>query len=184
MTDQHPLDKLARLMSSEPADILHPLRLVKSQAVLEGELLISDMQRLSNVVHRVQDTTRYKLKFALDDHGYPCIEEYLEANLILTCQRCLGPVHVALKTESRLAILYSDKDVEDLPAEYEPLVLSEDTLSLRDFIEDELLLALPMAPSHSIEECSVKIVTEEHNTEKHRPFADIKQLQMKNRSNK
>ena len=63
----------------------------------------------------------------------------VEATLILTCQRCLGPVDYRL-----------DEPVDWLfrRESDSTFVLSDDPVRLADLIEDEVLLALPQYPVH------------------------------------
>ena len=176
MTHPHALAKLARLMSPEPADILHPNRLIKSQAVLEGELPIKTMERLKNILVHDEDSVAYRLEFGADEMGRKIILENISATISLSCQRCLGEVRVDINSENRLAIVANNEAAQELPTEYEPLVITEDELSLRALIEDELLLALPISPTHAVDECPVKLEPP-MKTEKQNPFAVIKQLQ-------
>ena len=47
---------------------------------------------------------------------------------------------------------------------------------LRDLIEDELLLGLPMSPLHEPEMCPAVNMTREHAPGRHSPFAVLKDL--------
>ena len=163
-------------MSPEPTDILHPTRLIKSEAVLEGELSVSDMERLKSILVHDEDNVIYRLEFGTDELNRKCISERISTTLSLRCQRCLGEVRIDINSENSLAIVADNKAAEELPTEYEPLVMTEDRLSLRGLIEDELLLALPISPTHGVDECPVKLSPPMKN-EKQNPFAVIKQLQ-------
>ncbi len=176
MTRTHALATLARLMSPEPADILHPIRLIKSEAVLEGELPLKEMERLRSVLLHTEDSVTYRLKFATDEFGRNYIQERISTTISLQCQRCLGEVRVDINSENRLAIVANNEVAQELPTEYEPLVITEDELSLSALIEDELLLALPISPTHGVDECPVKL-ERPMKSEKQNPFAVIKQLQ-------
>lgn len=72
--------------------------------------------------------------------------------LMLPCQRCLEALSIDVSGEYRTAILYRSADVSRIDdAEY-LLVdeLGEDTrkLPIRELLEDELMLALPLSPRH------------------------------------
>ena len=87
------------------------------------------------------------------------------AKLHCTCERCLEPVELSVQSKRAFEFFASsalaDKataeqahDDELAAAESDDVdfLSSEDGLSLRDLVEDELLLALPMAPKHA--QCS------------------------------
>ena len=67
----------------------------------------------------------------------------------LTCQRCLQPLHEPLAIERRLRFVRDEAQAEALDAESEDDVLAlSRSLDLRELVEDELLLALPLVPRH------------------------------------
>lgn len=71
--------------------------------------------------------------------------------LQLQCQRCLSPVETALEVERSLRFVAGEKQAAALDAEIEDDVLAlGKNLDLRELIEDELLLALPLVPRHDI----------------------------------
>lgn len=68
----------------------------------------------------------------------------------LTCQRCLQPWQLPLTVDARIRFVRGEAEAEALDAELEEDVLAMPRwLNLRELIEDELLLALPLVPRHS-----------------------------------
>lgn len=67
----------------------------------------------------------------------------------LTCQRCLQPYSIGLGVEQRVRFVRDEVTAEALDAEVEEDVLAlPRRLNLRDLVEDELLLSLPLVPRH------------------------------------
>lgn len=67
----------------------------------------------------------------------------------LTCQRCLQPYEQRLDVDRRLRFVHDEATAEALDAESEDDVLALPRwLDLRELVEDELLLALPLVPRH------------------------------------
>lgn len=76
---------------------------------------------------------------------------HLEAHaaLALECQRCLGPVPVPLEVVRSFLFVAGDAEAEQSDAELDDDVLAlSRAFDLRQLIEDELLLALPLVPRH------------------------------------
>ncbi len=68
----------------------------------------------------------------------------------LICQRCLQPLREALAVDRWLRFVPGEAEAAALDAESEDDVLAlSKTLDLRELIEDELLLALPLVPRHA-----------------------------------
>lgn len=72
-----------------------------------------------------------------------------EASVWLTCQRCLQPMAWPLSLDRRLRFVRTEAEAEALDAELDEDVLSlARSINLRELVEDELLLALPLVPMH------------------------------------
>ena len=68
----------------------------------------------------------------------------------LTCQRCLQPVKEALHIDRWFHFARSEEQAASLDAELEDDVLAMTRhLDLRELVEDELLLGLPLVPRHA-----------------------------------
>lgn len=69
--------------------------------------------------------------------------------LRLTCQRCLQPVTVELDIAPTLRFVQNEALAEQLDEDSEEDVLAlPPSLDLRELVEDELILALPLVPRH------------------------------------
>ena len=76
----------------------------------------------------------------------------VQAPVWLTCQRCLQPMAVDLVLDRRLRFVHGEAQAEALDAESDDDVLAlSRSMDLRELVEDELLLGLPLVPRH--EDC-------------------------------
>jgi len=74
-----------------------------------------------------------------------------QAPVWLTCQRCLQPFELSLSFERRLRFVHGEAEAEALDAASDDDVLAlSKSLDLRELVEDELLLALPIVPRHEV----------------------------------
>lgn len=78
------------------------------------------------------------------------------ASVPLICQRCLQPVDVPLAVDREFRFVADEATAEALDDESEEdlLALSRE-FDLRELIEDELLMAVPLVPRH--DECPVPV---------------------------
>ena len=73
-----------------------------------------------------------------------------QAPVWLTCQRCLLPMPVDLALDRRLRFVAGEAQAEALDADSDDDVLAlSRSLDLRELVEDELLLGLPLVPRHT-----------------------------------
>ena len=74
-----------------------------------------------------------------------------DARVPLQCQRCLKPVTVPLQVDRRFLFVPGEDAAAQLDADSEDDVLAlTRSLDLRELIEDELLLAMPIVPRHEV----------------------------------
>ena len=81
----------------------------------------------------------------------PQIWLHLQANatVALTCQRCLQPVRAAINLQRDFRFVRDEQRAAEIDAEsVEDVLALPRHLDLRELIEDELLLALPLVPRH------------------------------------
>lgn len=119
--------------------------------VLSGAIPTGELSRLSTAVLAADSVVEVELEFIPGDevpelHGRVCL------GVILTCERCLEPVKIALAATSALGLVHSDEEAARLPARLEACLLAAEELDLFDLVEEELLLALPIVARHQ-EEC-------------------------------
>jgi uncharacterized protein len=98
--------------------------------------------------------------------------------LALECQRCLKPLHAKLRIARSFLFVHGEDAAAQLDADGEDDVLAlTRSLDLRELLEDELLLALPLVPRH--EACPQPLLAPpdaQPLEEKPHPFAALASL--------
>ena len=130
-------------------DRINPWQLAAENGRLDGELPLTALPRLAALLTDAGGVVRVALAAGTDGQGLPFIGGALRTEIELICQRCLGPLRLALDVPVRLGLVHSEAEFDRLPDEYEPLLVPENSASVTDLVEDELLLALPQIPSHA-----------------------------------
>ena len=150
---------------------------------LTGRLMVASMPRLASALVSSRGEANVTLHVARDLSGRTVTSGHIEAEIEMTCQRCLNGVRIAVRAEPRLAWVKSDSEAEALPPEYEPLVSTDGHIAIVDLVADELLLALPLVPKHGDgTACEMKMVAsalEAPSTVEERrknPFAELAKL--------
>src|SRR5919112_3901721 len=66
----------------------------------------------------------------------------------LVCQRCLRPMRQPVAGHARIALVASEAEADRVPPELEPVHAPAGRIRLRDLVEEEVLLGLPIVPLH------------------------------------
>lgn len=141
-------------MSKGLPELVFPLQLARSGRSLQGRIPVARMERLAESLYSAVGEMAIELRFRRGDKGCLCVEGLIQGELRLVCQRCLESLPWLAHCEVRLGLIPTATAQESLEPGYEPLVAHEDgPLPLTPLIEDELILALPIAPMHPEDQC-------------------------------
>jgi len=128
-------------------DYIDPLHLADKRGELKGQIPVSSLDRLADILFSDAGSVTVELFFGREGR-LAKIEGQIEAVLELECQNCLQAVQWSVKSAVKLGIVTSLDQADRLPEDYEPLLIDEGKILLKDIIEDELLLILPTFPKH------------------------------------
>ena len=168
-------------MSSTLPEHIDPWKLARRGEHLTGQLRLAGLDRLADAVHGVGQQVEISWHFDLDSRNRPTITGELHAEVRMVCQRCLEPLTVVLEAPQHLVLVSSGEEEPDLESPWEALEVPATGLMLAELVEDELLLALPVAPRH--EACSRNQYRDEarepEEPAQENPFAVLQALKQK-----
>jgi uncharacterized protein len=127
------------------------LAFARTAAVLKGRLGLESLPRLalSGCSGSVLD---FVLTGEINERGKSGLRLTVDGSVRLQCQRCLGSLEFPVQIEAQLEFASSEAEATAADDDIERVVASRE-LGVAVLVEDEVLLALPMAPRH--EQCSV-----------------------------
>lgn len=161
-------------------EYIDPLRFAEQDLGLSGIVALEEMTRLKDYLHSSTGTVKVDLQFGIDEQKIAYLTGHLETNLNLLCQRCLEPFIIAIRSDFKLGIVNSLEEANDLPEHYEPVLTQDTQLGLRNLIEDELILNLPIIPKHETKDCKISLAHLNAGQEKiETPFHVLKKLKDK-----
>ncbi len=121
-------------------------RLAAEAAVLEQVYELGDLPRLRDLLAEPQGTLRATFAFAKSPSGHPAATVQVSATPHLICQRCMQGFAQPIEGGSEVEFTADDAP-QDADSEREFFKMDHGQVSLRDLAEEELLLALPLAPA-------------------------------------
>jgi len=118
-----------------------------------GQVAPGNLARLRGLLATDEGFVEARLECFRDEEQRTLVRIGVEAQLFVTCQRCLEPVSQMVRSESLLALVSSDAEAALLPGTMEPLVVPEQPCNPGDLVEEELLLALQPFAYHDADAC-------------------------------
>jgi len=164
-----------------------PFRLVEQGRIYEGRIPLSDFPRLKDQLFDEKDGNNIVdvyLEFTRTNTRLPVVKGSISSKLPLTCQRCLKGKDEPFETDFEVVLVSNDAQAEKLQGGFDTWLVEEQQMFLQDFIEDEILLALPLVIAH--EECDaarklIEALPEDEideGQEESNPFAALKDLKL------
>lgn len=145
----------------------------------EGDVSIADLARLSAESVNKSSSLHWTLQGGADSLNHPQLILTVSGVIELMCQRCMTPSKFALESESILILATTDERADEID-----ILLADDTvdvivgskvMDVMELIEDEALLAMPLAPKHDV--CLDNVSLDDlASTKKASPFAVLKGL--------
>ncbi len=170
---------------------IDPFRLVDQGRVFDGRIPLGDFPRLKEQLFEgagdndINDNiVTVHIEFTRTDTRLPMVRGTISSELQMTCQRCLKGKTEFFEAALEVVLVSSDAQAEKLQEGFDTWLVEEQQIFLRDFIEDEILLALPLVIAH--EECDAarKLIEalpedeSDESQEKSNPFAALKDLKL------
>ncbi|HET8692987.1 MAG TPA: YceD family protein [Steroidobacteraceae bacterium] len=166
-------------MSTPPDRPIDVLGLARSGSSLERQFEVARFERLRDRLAAPEGHVNARADFATTGR-WPVAKLVVKGELVLGCQRCLGPMRRGVASEADL--VFAEEGAKELPEGYEPVEGDPRRLELATLVEDELLLSLPIIPQHGEgERCELPkdggaAPGEGADTGLRRPFAGLKDL--------
>jgi uncharacterized protein len=138
-----------------PATI-DPIQLAERGAHLAGSLPLHGMARLLPALLDDAGDVSVEISFQRGDNAdLVVLHGSIRARVRVRCQRCLAPMDLDLVCEPRLVFMRGmtgDRDTGDA----DDVLDADRPVLVKELIEDELLLALPMIPMHELDACPAR----------------------------
>ncbi|MBF0265672.1 MAG: DUF177 domain-containing protein [Gammaproteobacteria bacterium] len=143
------------MLNRIPKDVDY-YRFTDARKSIQGEILLKHCHRLMDSIILDENAKTLSIKvdldFGIDDFGHRFMSGKISTNVDLECQRCMQPMALPIDLDIAIAVIRDgDDEAEDaINGIYEPYFIADKTepFPLFEYIEDELLLALPLIAKH------------------------------------
>ena len=154
--------------------VIDCLSFAREARVLQGELPVAGFERIQDGLTQNVGVIRYRIEGRLGKRNRPQLHLQLDGVLSLCCQRCLGGLKWPLRVDTLLQPVRSGQEIpeEELENDEVDAIEIEGELDVLALLEDEILLALPIAPRHQVCEAP----RPQGGTSKESPFAALASL--------
>lgn len=92
--------------------------------------------------------------FYRDEQGFFRIDGHFTTSVDVVCERCLQAMPITIAADFVLAVVWSDEQARALPKTLDPVIVGEEGVSMRELLQEELILNTPFVNYHPPELCA------------------------------
>ena len=158
--------------------IINSLEFARKKLEIHGTIENSQLLRARDLMSSHAGIVEWALSGSVGLDGKSKLTLLIKGVVQMPCQRCLEAVSVDLNLKSEFILVRDDSEIpseDDDVDEYDYLVADAE-MDVLALVEDEVLLTLPYAPKHRVEDCSVK--SEQLETKAPNPFAALRDFKV------
>ena len=132
---------------------IDPFEFARDGRGLDGTISLAEFPRLLDVLHEFDGELHVRVGGSCDDERRSWLDVGADGVVILECQRCLERIEFPVAFDSRLQLSASEVDelnwsTDVLDDDGFDIISGRQELLIKDIVEDELILLLPVSPMH------------------------------------
>jgi len=159
--------------------------LVGTEAVVDFTIPLAELPRVSHELLGTDGAAVGQVRFSRQV-GQAVADLEVSAQPEVVCQRCMQPMRWPVVVKSRIALVSDYNAADRVPEGMEVFLVEADSVSVRDLVDEEILLALPHVARHQEgSECADSALQlpgqevdaeEAHDRQVQKPFAQLGEL--------
>jgi uncharacterized protein len=139
--------------------VVDSVAFARESGELRATVAVAGLARLHDALFDQSGAIAYGLAGRVDQEGKPSLRLALDGELVLRCQRCLGPVRFRFEAVRNFLLVPADQALSDPADEAEDTeqLYADPKLDVIALVEDEVILGLPMVAGHEEGACAAPL---------------------------
>jgi uncharacterized protein len=148
--------------------------LVGTEAAIDFKIPLAELPRVAHELSATDGEASGIVRFSRQ-LGQAVADLEVSAQPEVVCQRCMQPMRWPVNVKSRIALVSDYSAADRVPEEFEVFLVEGDSVSVRDLVDEEVMLALPQVARHEEgTECADRAMQQsEHEAEADEAPADV-----------
>jgi len=121
--------------------------LVGTEAAIDFTIPLTELPRVSHELSATDGEAIGKVRFSRQ-LGQAVADLEVSTQPEVVCQRCMQPMRWPVRVKSRIALVSDYNAADRVPEGLEVFLVEADSVSVRDLVDEEVLLALPHVARH------------------------------------
>jgi len=121
--------------------------LAGTETAVDFSIPLAELPRVSHELTAPDGEARGRVRFSRQ-LGQAVADLEVSAQPEVVCQRCMQPMRWPVEVKSRIALVTDYAAADRVPEGLEVFLVEADSVSVRDLVDEEVMLALPIVPRH------------------------------------
>jgi uncharacterized protein len=136
--------------------VVDSVAFARESGELRATVAVAALARLHDALFDQSGAIAYELAGRVDQEGKPSLRLALGGELVLRCQRCLGPVRFRFDAVRNFVLVPAGQALSDPADEAQDTeqMHADPKLDVIALVEDEVILGLPMIAGHEEGACA------------------------------
>jgi len=140
------------MQQSQQNEGLYPVKLASKGGEIRYNWAVKDFERLSDLLLNDSGAVKVHIE-GLFDHQKRCLlKTRIQADLTLECQTTFEAIEFKLDRNVTFCSVTSEEQFAQVEKEFEPVMAVDGWLDIKQIIEDELILSLPVVANKPADE--------------------------------
>ena len=121
--------------------------LVGTESEMDFTIPLAELPRVSRELASKEGEAKGHIRFSRQQ-GRAIADLAVHAQPEVVCQRCMQAMRWPLDVKSRVALVSDYATADRVPEDFEVFLVEGDSVSVRDLVDEEIMIALPNVPRH------------------------------------
>ncbi len=128
------------------------VQFAKNGQTITGSISSDNLKRTAEILEELSGSLDYTITGSIDDKNKPILTIRIYGKITTLCQNCLEKLDIPIDCSNIVAVFYNESDMDNAlfgdEAGYDDGILADANFDIESFVEDELIMSLPIAPKH------------------------------------
>jgi len=121
--------------------------LAGTETAVDFSIPLAELPRVAHELTAADGEAKGRVRFSRQ-LGQAVADLQVSAQPEVVCQRCMQPMRWPVEVKSRIALVSDYAAADRVPEGLEVFLVEADSVSVRDLVDEEVMLALPIVPRH------------------------------------
>lgn len=137
--------------------IIHARKFANKEGEIRFNWPVKDFSQLCDALYNDDGIVSVRVEGRYDHNKQCLLEAEIKANLTLECQTSFEAVDFAVESKVIFCTVIKESQMAEVDEEYEPILIEDGLFDIKRVIEDELILAIPIAVNKPDNELNQKM---------------------------